>query len=189
VVLAAGERRVRGDFVITTEGIEGSAVYALAADLRNRIEADGKATLMIDLAPDRTLERLTQALSRARGKTSLATHMRKAAGLDGVKASLLREVAEPATLADPARLAMLIKTLPLALTRPRPIAQAISTAGGIALCELDEGFMLKKLPGVFAAGEMLDWEAPTGGYLLTACFATGRAAAWGVAELLRSVPT
>jgi uncharacterized flavoprotein (TIGR03862 family) len=186
VVLTAGRQQARGDFVVTSAGIEGSAVYALAADLRNHIDAHGAVTLTIDLAPARDLARLTRALSSLRGKPSLANQLRKAAGLDGVKASLVREAADPVTLADPARLAQRIKGLPLTLTRPRPLAEAISTAGGVALAELDEHFMLTKLPGVFAAGEMLDWEAPTGGYLLTACFATGRAAGRGVVNWVRS---
>ncbi|WP_293342035.1 TIGR03862 family flavoprotein [Parvibaculum sp.] len=178
-------RTVKGDFVVTKTGIEGSAVYALSAALRDSLEAGANTVLMLDLAPDRTLSQLASALSAPRGKTSLANHLRKKAGIDGVKAALLREIAGKALLDDPAKLAHAIKNLPLRLDRPRPIAEAISVAGGIALSELDESFMLKKCAGVFAAGEMLDWEAPTGGYLLSACLATGRAAGEGAARWLR----
>ena len=119
-----------------------------------------------------------------RGKASLASHLRKAAGIEGVKAALLRETADAQTLADPARLAAQLKALPLTLTAPRPLAEAISTAGGVPFDEIDAQFMLRRLPGVFVAGEMLDWEAPTGGYLLSACLATGRAAGGGLREYL-----
>lgn len=173
----------RGEFVISETGIEGSGVYALSAALRDAIEAEGEATLMLDLAPDRTAERLARDLGRPRGKASLASHLRKTAHIEGVKAGLLRECLAPEALAEPEKLAA-IKALPLRLLRPRPIAEAISSAGGVAFAELDPHFMLRKLPGVFCAGEMLDWEAPTGGYLLTACMATGRAAGRGAAEWL-----
>jgi uncharacterized flavoprotein (TIGR03862 family) len=172
----------RGEFVISETGIEGSGVYALSAALRDAIEAEGEATLTLDLAPDRTAERLARDLARPRGKASMAGHLRKAAHIEGVKAGLLRECLAPEIFAEPEKLAAAIKALPLRLLRPRPIAEAISSAGGIALAELDPHFMLRNLPGVFCAGEMLDWEAPTGGYLLTACMATGRAAGRGAAE-------
>jgi hypothetical protein len=184
VALAAGSRSVRGDLMLTRTGIEGGAVYALAADLRDAIAARGEALLHVDLAPDRALADVTAALARQPAKASLASRLRKAAGLEGAKAALLRAGADPADLRDPARLAARLKALPLVLTAPRPLAEAISSAGGIALGELDERYMLRRLPGVFAAGEMLDWEAPTGGYLLTACLATGRAAGRGVADWL-----
>ena len=176
VVLSFGDRALRGDFVVTRYGIEGSAVYALSADLRDATERDGKALLTLDLAPDRDIERLTRELSRPRGKASMANHLRKATGIEGVKAALLRECLDTNIFDDPVALAEAIKALPLTLIRARPTAEAISSAGGIALDELDENLMLRKLPGVFAAGEMLDWEAPTGGYLISACLATGRAA-------------
>jgi uncharacterized flavoprotein (TIGR03862 family) len=179
--LSFGAQTVRGEFVVSAKGIEGSAVYALSASLRDAIEAQGAATLLIDLLPDRSLEQLRAALSRPRGKASLASHLRKAAGIDGVKAALLREIADAQTLADPAQL----KALPLTLSAPRPLAEAISTAGGVAFDEIDAQFMLRRLPGVFVAGEMLDWEAPTGGYLLSACLATGRAAGRGLAGFLQ----
>jgi len=166
-----------GEFVISQTGIEGSLVYAHAAVLRDRLAHEGKATLIIDLAPGRTAERLSRDLARQDLKASLSNRLRKGAGIEGVKAGLLREVADAAALSQPENLAPLIKALPIPLLRPRPIAEAISSAGGIRWSELDDGYMLKKLPGIFVAGEMIDWEAPTGGYLLTACFATGRAAA------------
>jgi hypothetical protein len=184
VVLMYGGETAKGDFVVTEHGVEGSAIYTLSAGLRDAIERDGEARLMIDLAPDRSEERLARDLAGPRGKASLANHLRKKAGIDGVKAALLRECTSPESFTDPAALAHAIKHLELRLLRPRPIAEAISSAGGIALSELDTEFMLEKLPGIFAAGEMIDWEAPTGGYLLTACLATGRAAGDGAARFL-----
>lgn len=184
VTLSHDGESTKGDFVVTENGIEGSAVYALAAHLRDAIERSGEAYLALDLAPDRSEERLTRDLAIPRGKASLANHLRKKAGIDGVKAALLREGAAQDIFSDPAALAHAIKHLELRLLRPRPIAEAISSAGGIALAELDADFMLPKLPGIFAAGEMLDWEAPTGGYLLSACLATGRAAGDGAARFL-----
>ena len=184
VGLRFGAQTLRGEFIITANGIEGSAVYALSAALRNAIDAQGTATLLIDLLPDRSLEQLTAALSRSRGKASLASQLRKAVGIEGVKSALLRETADALTLADPARLAAHLKAVPLTLACTRPLAEAISTAGGVALDEIDAHFMLRRLPGVFVAGEMLDWEASTGGYLLSACLATGRAAGGGVLVFL-----
>ncbi len=169
-------RTQRGEFIVTAQGVEGSLVYALSRALREGLERDGSATLFIDLVPDRDVHTLIQTLAAPRGKHSLAHVLERRAGVHGVKASLLREVADPATLAEPARLAALIKHLPLVFHGLRPLTEAISTAGGIALNELDEHYMLRTLPGVFCAGEMLDWEAPTGGYLLSACLATGRIA-------------
>ncbi|HEX7776956.1 MAG TPA: TIGR03862 family flavoprotein [Parvibaculum sp.] len=176
----------RGEFVISAHGVEGSGIYAHSASLRDGIAANGSAALMLDLAPDRSEARLAGELARPRGKLSMANHLRKAAGIEGVKAALLRECLPADAFADPARLAAGIKSLPLKLAAPRPISEAISSAGGIAFAALDENFMLRALPGVFCAGEMLDWEAPTGGYLLTACFATGRAAGTGAADWLAS---
>ena len=185
VTLAFGDAHVKGDFVVTRTGIEGSAVYALSAALRDALETDGKAELILDLAPDRDEERLARDLAAPRGKTSMANHLRKKTGIDGAKAALLRECAPEGSFNDPEKLAYAIKHLAIPLDRPRPLAEAISAAGGIALGELDGNGMLAKLPGVFAAGEMLDWEAPTGGYLISACFATGRAAGDGAANWLR----
>jgi hypothetical protein len=166
----------RGEFVVSEHGVEGSAIYAHSAALRDAIERDGEAVLMLDLAPDRSVERLTSDLARPRGKMSMANHLRKVTGLDGVKAALLREGLPADAFNDAGTLAAGIKAVPLRLNATRPIEEAISSAGGIAFEALDEGFMLRGLPGVFCAGEMLSWEAPTGGYLLNACFATGRAA-------------
>ncbi|AWI59895.1 TIGR03862 family flavoprotein [Sinorhizobium fredii] len=180
-VIAASEvGAFPGEFVVSRHGIEGSLVYAHAASLRDRLERDGKATLTLDLAPGRTADRLRRDLARQDGKASFSNRLRKGAGLEGVKAALLRELAPEAVKADAARLAAAIKTLPIPLLRPRPISEAISSAGGIGLDQIDGNSMVKAVPGLFVAGEMLDWEAPTGGYLLTACFATGRAAARGI---------
>ena len=174
-----------GEFVITQHGIEGSLVYAHAAPLRDRLTTGQTAALELDLAPGRSRERIEHDLLKQDPKTSLANRLRKGAGLDGVKANLLRECGSDTDLHDPKRLAQRIKSLSIPVTSTRPIAEAISSAGGVAWDETDEGYMFMKLPGVFVAGEMLDWEAPTGGYLLTACFATGRAAARGIQTWLQ----
>jgi uncharacterized flavoprotein (TIGR03862 family) len=172
----------QGEFVITETGIEGSLIYAFSAPLRDAIAGQGQATLHLDLVPDWPLSRLVTELARPRGARSLSSHLQSRVGIKGVKAGLLREVLPPEVLADPARLATAIKLLPLTLTAPRPLEEAISSAGGVAFEGLDQNLMLKDLPGVFCAGEMLDWEAPTGGYLLTACFASGRRVGRGVLE-------
>ncbi|MBO9099127.1 MULTISPECIES: TIGR03862 family flavoprotein [unclassified Rhizobium] len=174
-----------GEFVIGQHGIEGSLVYAHAAALRDRLERTGRASLTIDLAPGRNANRLAKDLARQGAKASLSNRLRKAAGIEGVKTALLREFVPAADLADPDRLPGWIKALPIPVLRPRPIAEAISSAGGIAWAAIDEDYMLKARPGTFVAGEMIDWEAPTGGYLLTACFATGRAAATGLDAWLK----
>ena len=163
-----------GDFVITKYGIESGPIYTLSASLRDEIEAKGKAILNLDLLPHKDLDALTQLLARPKGSQSMATHIKKTIGLMGVKAGLLRECLSKETFNDPALLAQGIKNLPLTLNSPRPIDEAISTAGGVCLNDLDDTFMLKRHPGIFCVGEMLDWEAPTGGYLLTACMALGR---------------
>ncbi len=168
-----------GEFVITETGVEGGVMYVVSASLRDEILAKGVATLRLDLAPDRDGPRLTHDLSRPRGKRTMATHLQRQAHIEGVKAGLLREVVSKEDFADPVRLAAAIKALPLRLVAPRPLEQTISTAGGVRFEDLDERLMICNLSGVFCAGEMLDWEAPTGGYLLTACFATGRAAGAG----------
>lgn len=180
VALSFAGRRVRGEAVITGYGIEGGAVYALSAALRDAIDRDGEARLHVDLRADREATVLTRRLAARRPEESAANRLRKAAGLSPVAANLLREAAGGALPAEPAALAALIKQTPLRLVGTPPLDRAISTAGGIALEALDGHFMLRSLPGVFAAGEMLDWEAPTGGYLLQACFATGFAAAQGI---------
>jgi len=171
--------------VITRHGIEGSLVYAHAAVLRESLAAGETTKLDVDLVPARTQERIANALGKQDPKASLSNRLRKAVGLDGVKVALLRELASATDLNDPDRLACLIKALPIPVQRTRPIAEAISSAGGVEWGEIDRNYMLKALPGLFVAGEMIDWEAPTGGYLLTACFATGRAAARGIDAWLR----
>ncbi|MCA0393615.1 MAG: TIGR03862 family flavoprotein [Proteobacteria bacterium] len=180
------EQSLQGECVVTQYGIEGSAIYAISAILREVIDRNGHADLALDLTPGRGEAQLREALARPRGGRSGSEHLRRATGLHGAKAGLLREVLSPEAMADPARLAAAIKRLPLRLLRPRPIAEAISSAGGLRLEALDQRGMLRALPGVFAAGEMLDWEAPTGGYLLTACFASGLVAAEGVLGWLAS---
>jgi uncharacterized flavoprotein (TIGR03862 family) len=176
----------QGEFVVSKHGIEGSLVYAHSAALRDRLFSQGQAALTVDLAPGRTLERLSRDLARQDAKASFSNRLRKGAGLEGVKTALLRELVPDANRMAPGELAAGIKALNIPVLRPRPIAEAISSAGGIAWSDLDENYMLKPLPGLFAAGEMIDWEAPTGGYLLTACLATGRAAARGVEAWLGS---
>ncbi len=176
--------RHEGEFLITEHGIEGHLIYALSAPLRDAIQAAGSATLHVDLMPGRDLQGLVQDLARPRGRDSLANHLRRRTGITGVKTALLHEYAEPADLASPARLAALIKSLPLRPDSPRPLDEAISSAGGVDFAALDENLMLRAVPGTFCAGEMLDWEAPTGGYLLTACFASGRMAGRGVLRWL-----
>jgi uncharacterized flavoprotein (TIGR03862 family) len=182
IALSFGEATVRGEAIVTRNGLEGGAVYALSGTLRDAIAASGEAILQIDLQPDLAAEILAKALSAPRAKQSLSTFLRKAAGLSPVSIGLLRESAQPTgdLAAMPAeKLAALIKALPIRLSGTAPIARAISSAGGISFSAIDEHFMLRKRPGIFVAGEMLDWEAPTGGYLLQACFSTGAAAACG----------
>ncbi len=186
VVASFGCEQKQGEFVVTRHGVEGSLIYAFSAALRDALEAQGRATLHLDLAPGKSLERLIQEIAHPRGARSMASHLQSRAGIAGVKAGLLRECATPEDYADPARLAAAIKALPLRLLSPRPLDEAISSAGGVTAESLDEHLMLKELPGVFCAGEMLDWEAPTGGYLLAACFASGRAAGRGALEWLRA---
>ncbi|MBY5544849.1 TIGR03862 family flavoprotein [Rhizobium leguminosarum] len=174
-----------GEFVITGSGIEGSLVYTHTAALRDRLLNHGSAVLTLDLAPGRTIERLSRDLARQDAKSSFSNRLRKGAGLDGVKAALLRELTPERDRTDPERLAGMIKALPLPVIETRAIGEAISSAGGIRWSSIDDSYMLKALPGTFVAGEMLDWEAPTGGYLLTACLATGRAAARGIEAWLQ----
>jgi uncharacterized flavoprotein (TIGR03862 family) len=177
--VSGSTHRRAGEFVITATGIEGGTIYALSAPLRDAIAATGIAVLHVDLAPGRSRERLESDIAYPRGSRSMASHLQSRIGIAGVKAGLLRECAHREDYADPARLAAAIKSLPLRLLAPRPLDEAISSAGGVMFSGLDEGLMLRERPGVFCAGEMLDWEAPTGGYLLTACFASGRRAARG----------
>ncbi|SIQ87883.1 hypothetical protein SAMN05880582_104160 [Rhizobium sp. RU20A] len=177
-------RVVKGEFVVTRHGIEGSLVYAGCAPLRDRLLETGQAAFIVDLAPDRTVEALSASLHRQAPKLSFSNRLRRATGLDGVKAGLLREAVPDIAGRDARALAQCIKALAIPLASPRPIAEAISSAGGIRLDAIGADYQLKVLPGVFAAGEMLDWEAPTGGYLLTACLATGAQAARGMLAFL-----
>lgn len=169
-----------GEFLISTTGIEGNLVYALAAPLRDSLNATGTATLYVDLLPGRDAAWVKREVAHPRGSRSLSSHLASRLGLKGVKTGLLYECLGKEAVQDPARLAAAIKALPLHPVATRPLAEAISSAGGILVEALDANLMLRSLPGVFCAGEMLDWEAPTGGYLLTACMATGHAAGQGV---------
>jgi uncharacterized flavoprotein (TIGR03862 family) len=188
VALNVGGQQVRGEAIITRTGIEGGAIYALSADLREAILRDGEVTLHIALRPDLSTNELAAKLSVPKGKQSFSNFLRKTANLSPIAIGLLQEAVKmsgrslPAQ--SPAALAHLINAVPVRLTGTAPIARAISTAGGIAFDELDDNFMLRRLPGIFAAGEMLDWEAPTGGYLLQASFATGMAAGKGALRWL-----
>lgn len=164
----------KGEFVITSAGVEGSLVYAVSAALREGLRQQGRASFCLDLLPDRTLAQVQAVVSRPRGSRSWSSHLKGHLGLQGVKMGLLYELVPAADWTDPARLAQSIKALPLRLRAPRPIDEAISTAGGVRRQALTDDLMLRDLPGVYCAGEMLDWEAPTGGYLLTACLASGR---------------
>lgn len=175
----------QGECVATATGLEGSLVYALSAAIRDRIASHGQALLLADLAPGREADRLARDLARPRKGRSLSEHLRRQAGIDGAKAGLLRECLPAATReGDPGALAAAIKALPIRLLAPRPIEEAISSAGGLRLEALDNDLMLRKRPGLYAAGEMLDWEAPTGGYLLTACLASGAVAGRAAARRL-----
>lgn len=180
VALNFGGEQVRGEAIVTRNGIEGGAIYALSADLREAILRDGEAMLTIALRPGLAIDELAAKLSMPKGKQSFSNFLRKATNLSPVAIGLLQEAAKASgqslSSLPPADLARLINAVPLRLTGIAPLARAISTAGGIAFDELDDNFMLRRLPGIFAAGEMLDWEAPTGGYLLQASFATGVAA-------------
>lgn len=174
----------KGEMLVSDHGVEGSLIYAFSRRIREYLNVHGSATFRLDLAPGRDGDRISALLSEARGSRSLSSHLKKRIGLDGVKAALLYEVLDKGQLADSAKLAKGIKALPIRVHATRPIAEAISTAGGVSFNNLDRNLMLKNRPGVFVAGEMLDWEAPTGGYLLTACFATGLWAGEGVLKWL-----
>ena len=185
IALSVGDHAARGEAIVTEAGLEGGAVYALSPLLRDAIEATGEATLHIALRPDMSAQDIERRLASPRGKQSLSTFLRKALSLSPAEIGLLQEVTGGKLAAlKPDELARLVNAVPIRLTGIAPIARAISTAGGVAFSELDGRFMLRRLPGVFVAGEMLDWEAPTGGYLLQACFATGAAAGRGALEWL-----
>lgn len=190
IAVSFAGRSVRGEAIVTRDGLEGGAIYALSSSIRDAIERDGAAIITIDLLPDVSASKLAERLSAPRGKQSLSNALRKATHLSPAALSLVREGAlaqglSLSTLNAP-DLAKLIKSVPVRLNGVQPIATAISTAGGISFAELDDHFMLRRLPGIFVAGEMLDWDAPTGGYLLQASFATGAAAGRGALAWLRN---
>ena len=176
----------QGEFVISASGIEGSLIYAFSAPLRDALEQSGEATLWLDLLPAHSAARVAAEVAHPRGTRSLSSHLGSRLGLKGVKLALVHECLPRAVIADPAQLARALKALPLKLAAPRPLDEAISTAGGVRFAALDADFMLRAHPGLYCAGEMLDWEAPTGGYLLTACLAGGRAAGRAAAERLKA---
>jgi uncharacterized flavoprotein (TIGR03862 family) len=178
--------RRQGDCMVTATGIEGGLIYALSAPIRNEIEALGSATIYLDLVPGKDFSRVFAEVSHPRGSRSLSSHLQSRVGIKGVQTGLLRECISSADFADSERLVKSIKSLPIRLLAPRPLDEAISSAGGVKFEAIDEHLMLKSLPGVFCAGEMLDWEAPTGGYLLTACFASGKVAGEGVLAWLNN---
>ena len=181
VAIRVGDWHQAGEFVVTDTGIEGSLVYAASALLRERIARDGQAVFELDLLPGRSPDWVQRELAHPRGTRSLATHLKSRLHIAGVKAGLLWEIVPKSAQADPLQLAAFIKALPIRVVAARPVGEAISTAGGVRFEGLDEHLMLRCLPGVFVAGEMLDWEAPTGGYLLTGCFSTGLVAGQGAA--------
>lgn len=186
VVLSFDDFRQQGEFIVTKEGVEGSLVYAASARMRDEIAAKGQAMMLLDLAPDKTEVQLLERLSKPRGSRSMASHLEKTVGIKGVKAGLLREFVPKDDFSDMEKLAGYIKQVSVPLLATRPLDEAISSAGGVSFDSLDRALMLKDMPGVFCAGEMLDWEAPTGGYLLTACFASGRWAGNGILEWLHN---
>lgn len=174
----------QGELILTEHGIEGGLVYAASRVLRERINARGSATAYLDVLPQHSIEQVRTEVAHPRGARSMSSHLTSRLGLKGVRAALLHEVLSKDDWGDANQVAQMIKSLPITLHQVRPIAEAISSAGGVAFSELNEGLMLHKIEGVFCAGEMLDWDAPTGGYLLTACLATGRAAGEGVLDYL-----
>jgi hypothetical protein len=184
--IAGTEHRKQGEIMITANGIEGGLIYALSAGLRDRIAEMGSVEIYLDLLPGKGLQQIIDEIAHPRGSRSMSSHLQSRLGIKGVKAGLLRELVGAEGYADPKRLGTAIKHLPLTLIAPRPLNEAISTAGGVTFEALDEQLMVRNLPGVFCAGEMLDWEAPTGGYLLTACFASGKAAGNGAVNWLKS---
>jgi uncharacterized flavoprotein (TIGR03862 family) len=181
-----GHPPLKGECVITAYGLEGGVIYALSACLRETLARTGKATLFLDLVPDRTADALRAALARPRGARSFAEHLRRQLGVAGAKAALLYEGLPGAAREQPATVAAHLKALPLRLQGMRPLAEAISTAGGVDFTGLDAALMLRDRPGIFAAGEMLDWDAPTGGYLLSGCLASGRVAGAAAAAFARN---
>jgi uncharacterized flavoprotein (TIGR03862 family) len=187
VVLTFGALRQQGEFIVTKNGVQGNLIYAASAQIRDEIEAHGKAVIGLDMLPEKTEAQVLEKLSKPRGSRTMASHLEKTVNLKGVKAGLLREFVPKDDFANMERLAASIKHLQIPLIAPRPLDEAISSAGGVTFESLNEHLMLKNLPGVFCAGEMLDWEAPTGGYLMTACFASGRVAGEGVLKWMASL--
>lgn len=185
VNLSYADFKQRGDLIITETGLEGGLIYAASALLRDACLTQGSAEIFLDLSPDKTESWLVERLAKPRGKQSFATFLKKQVNISGVKLSLLREVLTPESMNQADSLAKHIKALPITLIKPRPLDEAISSAGGVKFTALNQQLMLNDLAGVFCAGEMLDWEAPTGGYLLTACFATGKVAANGMIDWLK----
>ena len=181
-------RRKLGEFIITEKGVEGSLIYAISAQMQDEIEGAGRAIIELDLTPDWTEEEVSKKLSRPRGSHSISKHLKRTLHISGVKSGLLWEFVNRKDFSDPERLASAVKSLPIPLIAPRPLEEAISSAGGVTFESVDEHLMLRALPGVLCAGEMLDWEAPTGGYLLTACFASGYSAGLGVLDWLDRNP-
>jgi uncharacterized flavoprotein (TIGR03862 family) len=182
VAVSFGGFHQQGEFVVTDTGVEGSLVYAASGALRDEIASNGSATFHLDLLPARSLQWVMDELAHPRGSRSLSTHLKTRLNLHGVKAGLLHELVSKADFADPSKLAVLIKALPVRVVATRPLDEAISSAGGVRFDAMDEALMLTAVPGVFCAGEMIDWEAPTGGYLLTACMASARVAAQGLSN-------
>ena len=182
VALSFKGKKRQGEFIITENGVEGSLIYAFSAQIRDEIEKAGSAIIALDLIPDWSEKRITEKLSQPRGSRSTSSHLKRRVNLSGVKTGLLWEFLQKEDFANPNKLASKIKALPLPLISARPLEEAISSAGGVTFETLNDKLMIRALPGVFCAGEMLDWEAPTGGYLLTACFASGRAAGQGVLD-------
>lgn len=174
------EHNKQGEFLMTESGVEGSLVYALSARIRDTITATGKATIYLDLLPNKDTTHVINEIAHPRGSRSMSSHLQSRLGIKGVKAGLLRECVAKEDFSDPTKLGLAIKKLPLELVAARPLNEAISSAGGVMFEALDEHLMIRNMPGIFCAGEMLDWEAPTGGYLLTACFASGHAAGKGI---------
>jgi hypothetical protein len=187
IAITFNDQRTLGEFIITANGVEGSLIYALSAGLREAIDRGDKAIIHLDLTPEWTQEEVARKLARPRGSHSISKHLKNTVNITGVKSALLWEFVPREDFADPERLASAIKALPIPLIAPRPLEEAISTAGGVTFESVDEHLMLRGMPGVFCAGEMLDWEAPTGGYLLTASFASGYTAGNGVLAWLESL--
>lgn len=176
----------QGEFLITNSGVEGSLIYAISASLRDKISTAGEVTIYLDLLPNNDTQQVINEIAHPRGSRSMSSHLQSRLGIKGIKAGLLRELVSKQVFSSPPQLGAAIKHLPLKLVATRPLDEAISSAGGVVFEELDTHLMVRRLPSVFCAGEMLDWEAPTGGYLLTACFASGRAAGLGALHWLKN---